>query len=150
MTENNYLSIKTAFQNAKLPILISLFLTPIRFGLEKIGLPDYAIFIIGLLWLTIGFSIYWGIKSYKQKNSLLILLFSLLIYSPISRIPVFILWWITKTYNLGTHYNIFDNWIQALVGQLFYGTLVQTIPGFIVGSITIVIMKQKNKSIKQI
>jgi hypothetical protein len=148
MIENKYYSFRIAFQNAKLPILISLFLTPIRFTLEKIGLSENVIFIIGLLWLTLGFSIYWGIKLHKQKKSLLILLLSLVIFSPISRIPVFILWWITKTYHLGSHYDIFDNWTQALVGQLFYGALVQTIPGFLIGSITIAIMKYKAKSVK--
>ncbi len=148
MTKNKYTPFRIASKNAKLPILIALFLTPVRFTLEKIGLSENVIFIIGLLWLTLGFSIYWGIKLYKQKSSLLILLLSLVIFSPISRIPVFILWWITKTYNLGSHYDIFDNWTQALVGQLFYGSLVQTIPGFLVGSITIAIMKYKAKSVK--
>jgi len=148
MTKNKYTPFRIASKNAKLPILIALFLTPVRFALEKIGLSENVIFIIGLLWLTLGFSIYWGIKLYKQKSSLLILLLSLVIFSPISRIPVFILWWITKTYNLGSHYDIFDNWTQALVGQLFYGSLVQTIPGFLVGSITIAIMKYKAKSVK--
>ncbi|MFT7230762.1 MAG: hypothetical protein ACI9GO_001233, partial [Bacteroidia bacterium] len=41
---------------AKTPIIISLFVTPIRFLLELAGLPEYAIFIIGLLWLTLAFS----------------------------------------------------------------------------------------------
>ena len=141
-------SFHIALQNAKYPILISLFVTPIRFTLEKIGLSENVIFIIGLLWLTLGFSIYWGIKLYKQKSSLLILLLSLIIFSPISRIPVFILWWITKTYNLGSHYDIFDNWTQALVGQLFYGALVQIVPGFLIGSITIVVMKYNAKLVK--
>ena len=48
------------------PILISFILTPIRFSLEYIGLPEKYIFLIGLLWFTIGLSIYWGIK-YKAK-----------------------------------------------------------------------------------
>jgi len=150
MTKNKYSPFNIALKNVKLPILIALFLTPIRFTLEKIGLSENVIFIIGLLWLTLGFSIYWGIKLYKQKSPLLILLLSLVIFSPISRIPVFILWWITKTYNLGSHYDIFDNWTQALVGQLFYGSLVQTIPGFLVGSITIAIMKHQVKPVKDL
>jgi hypothetical protein len=149
MTESKYNLFNIALKNAKPPIIIALFLTPIRFTLEKIGLSENVIFIIGLLWLTLGFSIYWGIKLHKQKSSLLIILLSLVLFSPISRIPVFILWWITKTYNLGSHYDIFDNWTQALVGQLFYGSLVQTIPGFLVGAITIAIMKYKTKSAKE-
>lgn len=54
--------LQQAFHFAKIPIIISLFLTPARFLLELAGLPEYAIFIIGLLWLTLAFSIYWGIK----------------------------------------------------------------------------------------
>ena len=149
MKKEKYNSLYIALKNVKTPIVISLFLTPFRFTLEKVGLSENVIFIIGLLWLTLGFSIFWGIKFYKQKSSLLILLLSLVIFSPISRTPVFILWWITKTYNLGSHYDIFDNWTQALVGQLFYGSLVQTIPGFLVGSITIAIMKYKAKSVQK-
>lgn len=45
-----------------------------------------------------------------------LLLLSLVIFSPPSRFPVFVAWWITKTWKLGTHYDIFDNWEQALVG----------------------------------
>jgi hypothetical protein len=63
-----------------------------------------------------------------------------------SRIPVFILWWITKTWELGTHYDVFDNWRQALIGQLFYGSLIQIIPGFILGSCTLLIIRSRAKS----
>ena len=47
-----------ALRLAKTPIIISLFITPIRFLLELGGLPEYAIFIIGLLWLTLAFAVY--------------------------------------------------------------------------------------------
>ncbi|MFT6128014.1 MAG: hypothetical protein ACJAVA_002511, partial [Flavobacteriaceae bacterium] len=67
---------KETFQYAlrlvKIPILIALILTPIRFLLELAGLPESYIFIIGLLWLTLGFAIYWGIKLYNKKNPYLI------------------------------------------------------------------------------
>jgi hypothetical protein len=116
-------------------------ITPVRFGLELAGVPDVYVFLIGLLWLTLAYSIYWGVKLVNQEHSCRILLLTLLIFSPISRIPVFILWWITKTWELGTHYDIFDNWTQALIGQLFYGSLVQIIPGFILGSLTIVTIR---------
>ena len=83
-----------AIQLAKKAILIAIILTPIRFSLELAGLPESAIFIIGLLWLTIGFSIYWGIKLSNAKDSYLILFLALLMYSPFSRFPVALLWWI--------------------------------------------------------
>jgi len=45
---NQKSTVYRAFQLAKIPIIIALILTPIRFSLELIGLPDSAIFIIGL------------------------------------------------------------------------------------------------------
>ena len=135
-----------ALSLAKTPVLIAMFVTPIRFFLELAGLPENVIFIIGLLWLTLVFAIYWGIKLFNEEHPYQILLLSLVIFSPVSRIPVFVLWWITKTWKLGTHYDIFDNWVQALVGQLVYGSLVQIIPGFILGSLTLAFMQYRKSA----
>ncbi len=132
-----------ALHLAKIPVLIAMFVTPVRFFLELAGLPENIIFIIGLLWLTMAIAVYWGIKLFEEEHPYLLILLSLIIFSPISRIPVFVLWWITKTWELGTHYNIFDNWSQALIGQLVYGSLVQIIPGFILGSLTLAIMRYR-------
>lgn len=138
-----------AIRLAKTPILIAMFVTPVRFFLELAGIPENVIFIIGLLWLTLAFAVYLGIKLCDEKHPYQLLLLSLFVFSPISRIPVFVLWWITKTWELGTHYNIFDNWVQALVGQLFYGSLVQIIPGFLMGSLILAIM-QYRKSVRKL
>jgi len=132
-----------ALSLAKTPVLIALLVTPIRFLLELAGLPENVIFIIGLLWLTLVIAVYWGIKLFNEKHPYQLLLLSLVIFSPISRIPVFVLWWVTKTWKLGTHYDIFDNWAQALVGQLVYGSLVQIIPGFLLGSLTLTIVRHR-------
>jgi len=118
----------------------------VRFILELAGVPDIYIFLIGLLWLTLACSIFWTIKLSNQEFPLRSLLLCLVIFSPISRLPVFLLWWITKTWELGTHYDIFDNWSQALIGQLFYGSLVQIIPGFILGSCTLLIIRLRAKA----
>ena len=129
---------------AKLPILIAMFITPIRFLLELAGVPENFIFIIGLLWLALGFSIFWGVKLYHHKHSILILIMGLLIFSPISRIPVAMFWWIDQNWAFGTHYGLyFDNWVDALLNHIGYGSLVQIIPGSLLGSITIIIMKRK-------
>jgi len=142
------LILKRAFSLAKTPIIIALFVTPIRFFLELFGLPENIIFIIGLLWLTLAFAIYWGIKLYSEKRSYLLLFLSLLIFSPISRIPVSVLWWIDTKWEIGTHYGLyFDNWVQALLNHVVYGSLVQIIPGFLLGSITLTIMKNKKSVI---
>lgn len=137
-------TVQCALHLAKTPIIVALILTPIRFSLELAGLPESAIFIIGLLWLTLGFAIYWGIKLYKEKNAYLILLLSLAIFSPISRLPVAVLWWIDTKWNIGTHYSLyFDNFGQAAFQQMVYGSLIQLIPGFLIGAITIVIMRHR-------
>ncbi len=132
-----------ALRLAAMPALIALFLTPTRFFLELAGLPQNVIFIIGLLWLTLVVAAYWGIKLPDEEHPYLLLLLSLVIFSPVSRVPVFVLWWITKTWGLGTHYDSFDNWSQALVGQLVYGSLVQIIPGGLLGLLTLAIKRHR-------
>ena len=57
-----------ALNLAKIPVLIAMIVTPIRFFLELAGLPENLIFIIGLLWLTLAFAVYWGIKLYNEKK----------------------------------------------------------------------------------
>ena len=136
--------LQQAIHLAKIPIIISLFLTPVRFLLELAGLPEYAIFIFGLLWLTIAFSVYWGIKLYKEKKAYLVLFLSLIIFSPVSRLTVVAAWWVDTRWEIGTHYGLyFDSWTQTLLNQGFYGALVQIIPGFLLGSMTIAIMRYR-------
>ena len=90
-------------------------------------------------------------KLYKEKNSYLILLLSLLIFSPISRFPVAVLWWIDTRWKIGTHYSLyFDNFAQATFQQVVYGSLIQLIPGFLLGAITIAIMRNKKNVKKKI
>ncbi len=139
---------KSLFQQAlalsKTPIVIAFFLTPIRYSLELIGVPENFIFIIGLLWLTLGISIYWGMTLYDEKQFLSLLLLSLMIYSPISRFPVALAWWVDTNWELGTHYGLyFNNFGQVLLNQVIYGSLIQIIPGFLLGSITFAIIRQK-------
>ena len=144
---NQKTTVKQSLKLAKIPLIIALFITPIRFSLELAGLPENVIFIIGLLWLTLAFAIYIGIKLYNNKQSFLVLLLSLVIFSPISRIPVSIFWWIDTHLDIGTHYGLyFNSWSQALLNHVVYGSLVQIIPGFLLGSITITIMKYLKKS----
>ena len=140
---NRKVIFQRAFNLAKTPIIISLFVTPVRYFLELAGFPENVIFIIGLLWLALSFSVYWGIKLYNENYRYLLLLLSLIIFSPISRIPVAILWWIDTRWEIGTHYSLyFDNFAQAFFQQVVYGSLTQIIPGFLLGSLTLVIMKK--------
>ena len=141
---NRKVIFQRAFNLAKAPIIISIFVTPARYFLELAGFPENVIFIIGLLWLALAFSVYWGIKLYNENYRFLLLLLSLIIFSPISRIPVAILWWIDTRWEIGTHYGLyFDNFAQAFFQQVVYGSLTQIIPGFLLGSLTLVIMKNR-------
>jgi hypothetical protein len=139
-----------ALRLAKAPIIIALFLTPMRFFLELAGLPEKAIFIFGLLWLALAFAVYWGIELYNEKRPYLLLLLSLIIFSPISRFTVFVAWWIDTGWEIGTHYGLyFDNWIQALINHVVYGALVQIIPGFFLGSLILAIMRYRKPVTKE-
>ena len=138
-----------ALNLAKTPVLIAMFVTPIRFFLEMAGLPENVIFIIGLLWLTFAVAVYWGIKLYNEKQSYLLLLLSLIIFSPVSRFTVFVVWWIDTKWAIGTHYGLyFDNWVQALLNHVVYGALVQIIPGFLLGSMTLALMRYRKSATK--
>ncbi|MCA0153129.1 hypothetical protein [Winogradskyella vincentii] len=142
--------LQRAMHFAKIPILVSLFITPVRFLLELAGLPEYAIFIIGLLWLTLAFSVYWGIKLYKEKKAYLLLLLSLIIFAPVSRLTVVVAWWVDIKWELGTHYGLyFDSFGETLLNQGVYGALVQIIPGFLLGALTIVFMRYRKSVAKQ-
>ena len=135
--------IRRALKLATLPVLISLVVTPVRFFLELAGIPEVYIFPIGLLWLTLAFAVYWGVRLSDDERPYRLLMLSLVFFSPPSRFPVFVLWWVTKTWELGTHYDIFDSWEQALVGQLVYGSLVQIIPGVLLGSLTLSLRRRR-------
>ena len=138
-----------ALSLAKIPVLIAIFVTPIRFFLELAGLPENVIFIIGLLWLTLAFAVYWGIKLYNEKQPYLLLLLSLIIFSPVSRFTVFVVWWIDTKWAIGTHYGLyFDNWIQALLNHVVYGALVQIILWFLLGSMTLAFMRYRKSVTK--
>ena len=73
-----------------------------------------------------------------------LLLLSLAIFAPISRLTVFAAWWIDKKWEIGTHYGLFfDAWEQALLNQVVYGAIIQIIPGFVLGAITLAIMRRR-------
>lgn len=134
-----------ALRLSKMPIIISLYVTPLRFLLELCGLPENAIFFIGLLWLTLAFAVYWGILLYNEKRPYLLILLSLIIYSPVSRLTVIIAWWVDKRWEIGTHYGLyFDHWVQALLNHVVYGAIVQIIPGFLLASVILAIMRYRN------
>ena len=81
---------KRALRLAAWPVLISLFITPVRVFLELAGVPTVFVFPLGLLWLALGFSIFLGTRLVKEDHPYLLLLLSLVIFSPPSRFPIIV------------------------------------------------------------
>ena len=132
-----------ALKLARLPAILAFVVTPVRFALELAGLPEFAIFLIGLLWLTLAFAIYWGVILARQERPYGLLALALMLFSPISRLTVFAAWWIDRKWQLGTHYGLyFEAWETALLNQVVYGSLVQIIPGFVLGALTLAIVRR--------
>ena len=128
------------------PLVLAILVTPLRFTLEYIGLPEGAIFFIGLLWFTLALSIYLAVKLKNHQSKFLVLFLSLLILSPISRIPVALAWLFDKTYDLGTHYgDYFDSFTQALLNHVFYGSLIQIVPSYALGCIVLMFTSRKHQ-----
>lgn len=138
--------LKRALTLAAWPLLISLVITPVRVVLELAGVPTVFVFPLGLLWLALGFAVFLGLRLKDEKHPYLLMLMSLLIFSPPSRFPVFVMWWIDVEWGLGTHYGIFEDWGQALFSQLFWGSLIQVVPGFLIGSIVLGIRRSRART----
>lgn len=137
---------KRALRLAAWPILISLVITPVRVLLELAGVPTVFVFPLGLLWLALGFAVYLGAKLGDEDHPYLLLLLSLIVFSPPSRFPVFLMWWIDTKWEIGTHYDIFDSWSQALFSQLFWGSVIQVVPGFLIGAVVLGIRRARARA----
>lgn len=133
---------KEVLRIVKIPILLGLLITPIRFGLEQLGIPEIYIFLVGLLWFSFGLSVYWGIKLFNKPKATLLLFYGLVIFSPITRIAVAVLWWLDRKFEMGSHYGLyFDNFPEALLNHVFYGALIQIIPGFLIDITTLALIR---------
>jgi len=127
---------------AALPALVSLFVTLARFFGERAELPTTVTNIVGIFWLTLVVAIFLGLSLAGEESPYRLLFLSLVVFALLSRIPVVVLWWITKTYGLGTHYDVFSGWGEALVGQFFFGTLTQIVPGGLLGVLMMVVKRR--------
>ena len=132
-----------ALSLAALPALIALFVTLARFFGERAELPSPVTFVIGIFWLTLVVALFWGFKLASEENPYRLLFLSLLVFALLSRIPVIALWWITKTYGLGTHYDVYGGWGSALFAQLVIGTLIQIVPGGLLGAAALAVKRRQ-------
>ena len=124
------------------PALISLFVTLARYFAERAELPETVCFIIGIAWLTLAVGAYLGFTLADEKSPYGLIFLTLLVFAIFSRIPVSILWWITNTYGLGTHYDVFSGWSHVLYAQFIFGVPQQVVTGGIVAVIAVFLKRR--------
>ncbi len=129
--------LEQAWKLARWPAFISVFVTLARFFSERAGLPAGVSFLIGIFWLTLFVAIYLGVQLAGEERPYGLLALSIAVFALLSRIPVVVLWRITRTFGLGTHYDVFETWAQALGAQLVIGVALQVIAGGIMGIIAL-------------
>lgn len=126
-----------AWKLARWPAFISVFVTLARFFSERARLPSGVSFLVGIFWLTLFVGIYLGIRLTEDERPYGTLFLTIAVFAVLSRLPVVVLWWVTKTFGLGTHYDVFEGWAQALGAQLVIGVALQVISGGIMGIIAL-------------
>jgi len=130
-----------------MPLLVAWLVTPLRFTLEYIGINENYIFVIGLLWFSLGLAVYWSLKYANRAYALKLLMVLMIVFSPLSRIPVAIAWWFDVEYQLGTHYGwYFDSFHQVLINHMFYGALIQLLPSLLLAALIIKVQNSKVKN----
>jgi hypothetical protein len=127
------------------PALISLLITMSRFFAERAELPEMVCFFIGIAWFTVAVGAYLGFALADEEHTYRLLFLALLCFAIFSRIPVTLLWWVTKTYGLGTHYDVFSGWGHVIYAQFLVGVTQQVITGGIVGIITAALKTRYSK-----
>jgi hypothetical protein len=132
----------SALKLAVPPSLIALCVTLARFFSEKAEVPSAVSFIIGIAWLTLIVGTVFGYRLATRHRPYRLLFLTLLIFSILSRIPVVAMWWVTKTYTLGTHYDVFLGWGQALQAQFVFGVVQQLVTGGLLGAITMFLTRR--------
>ena len=131
-----------ALKLALWPAVIALLITLARFFSERAELPHVVSMAIGIAWLTLIVGIYLGIRLADDERPYGLLFLALLVFSVLSRIPVVALWWVTKTFGLGTQYDVFQNWGSALAAQFGFGVLQQVVTGGLAGLIALFLARR--------
>ena len=126
-----------AWKLARWPAFISLFVTLARFFSERARIPSGVSFFIGIFWLTLFVGIYLGIRLTENERPYAPLFLSLAVFAFLSRLPGVVLWWVTRTFSLGTHYDVFEGWAQAVGAELVIGVALQVISAGILGIIAL-------------
>ncbi len=133
---------RRALKLSALPALISLFVTSARFFAERAELPESVCFVIGIAWLTLAVGAYLGFYLADEKRPHGLIFLTLLVFAILSRIPVCLLWWITHTGGLGTHYDVFSDWSHVLYAQFIFGVPQQVVTGGIVAVVAVFLKRR--------
>jgi hypothetical protein len=128
------------------PLLLSVLVTLLRFFGERSDLPNVLTFFVGVIWLTLIVAAYWGWKFAKGESPHLLLFVSLLVFALLSRIPIVLLWWVTASRLLGTHYDMYRDLRQALLFQFGVSASFQIAAGFLVGSLAIGLSRWRSRN----
>lgn len=145
VSTRSFPALERASRLAARPAAISVFITLARFFSERARLPEAVSFFIGITWLTLIVGAYLGIRLADGERPYRILVLSLLVFSLLSRIPVVVLWWITRRYGLGTHYDVFDGWLDALGAQLVWAAF-QVLTGTVLGVAALLLKRRIDAS----
>src|SRR5437667_2282969 len=86
----------------RIPALIALGVTLLRFTLEKLGVSQSSAEVIGIGWLTVPFAMYFALRGHRWRE--LFVNLALFVWS--ARLPVVILMVLASYLHWGTHYDI--------------------------------------------
>jgi hypothetical protein len=86
----------------KIPALVALGVTLLRFTLEKLAVSQSAAEVVGIGWLTVPFAIYFALRAHRWRE--LFVNLALFVWS--ARLPVVILMVLASYLRWGTHYDI--------------------------------------------
>jgi hypothetical protein len=137
-----------ALELALRPALISVFVTLARFFSERADLPQPLSMAIGIAWLTLIVGVYMGIHLVDEKRPYGLMFLTLFVFAVLSRVPVVAMWWITRTFGLGTHYDVFQTWASALGAQFGLGVVQQVITGGLFG-LAALYLKRRSRAVPE-
>src|SRR5439155_19892696 len=86
----------------KVPALIALGVTLLRFVLEKFAVPQPVAEVAGIGWLTVSFAIYFALRAHRWRE----LFVNLVLFVWSARLPVVILMVLASYLHWSTHYDI--------------------------------------------
>jgi hypothetical protein len=123
------------------PFAVSVVVTALRFFGERAEVSSAVTFMLGVIWVTLIVAAYWAWKLKEDEKPYRLLFLALFVFAWISRVPIVLLWWVARSFDLGTHYDMYRDFRQALLFQFGVSALVQILAGGVVGSLALVLLR---------